>query len=186
LAKKEIKDLVEKIGKLVILPADEEPVLATVTDKEKLKDQPLFAKAENGDKILIYAKAQKAYIYNPTKNVIVDVVPVNVGDGVISITGVDANNPLKIALINGSKTVGATSILEQRIEDRKIVGLSVTTKSTAKTTDYQKTLVIDLTGKWGSQATQLAQLVGGQVATQSSEIIPSNTDLMVILGADFK
>lgn len=62
LAKKEIKDLVEKIGKLVILPADEEPVLATVTDKEKLKDQPLFAKAENGDKILIYAKAQKAYI----------------------------------------------------------------------------------------------------------------------------
>ena len=37
LTKQETKELVEKIGKLVLLPADEEPILATVTDKEKLK-----------------------------------------------------------------------------------------------------------------------------------------------------
>lgn len=186
LAKQETKNLVAKVGLLVILPTGEDPVVATVTDKDKLKDQPVFAKAENGDKILIYSLVQKAYIYNPTKNIIVDVVPVNLGDGAVSITGVDANNPLKIALVNGSKTVGATTTLEQRIKDKKIAGLTVTTKATAKTSDYQKTLVIDLTGKWGSQATQLASLVGGQVATQSAETIPSNTDLMVILGADFK
>lgn len=186
IAQDETNSIMEKVGKLVMLPTDETPVLATVTDKDKLKDQSLFAKAENGDKILVYSSAQKAYIYNPGKNVIVDVVPVNVGDGSVTITGTDVNNPLKVILLNGSKTVGATASLEQRIKDKKVLGITVSAKEPAKTSDYQKTLVIDLAGKWGSQAAQLAQLLGGQVATQSAETIPSNTDLMVILGADFK
>lgn len=185
IAKEETARVVALVGKLVILPEGEEPVIATVTDKEKLKDQPVFVKAENGDKILIYSIAQKAYIYNPTKNVIVDVVPVNIGDGSITITGTDINNPLKVVLVNGTKTVGLTNTLEQRIKDKKVLGISVTAKSTAKTSDYQKTLVIDLTGKWGSQATQLATLVGGEVATQSAEDRPA-ADLMVIVGSNFK
>ncbi len=185
IAKEETAKVVALVGKLVILPEGEEPVIATVTDKEKLKDQPVFAKAENGDKILIYSIAQKAYIYNPTKNVIVDVVPVNIGDGSITITGTDINNPLKVVLVNGTKTVGLTNTLEQRIKDKKVLGISVTAKSTAKTSDYQKTLVIDLTGKWGSQATQLATLVDGEVATQSAEDTPA-ADLMVIVGSNFK
>jgi len=185
IAKEETAKVVALVGKLVILPEGEEPVMATVTDKEKLKDQPVFAKAENGDKILIYSIAQKAYIYNPTKNVIVDVVPVNIGDGSITITGTDINNPLKVVLVNGTKTAGLTNTLEQRIKDKKVLGISVTAKTTAKTTDYQKTFVIDLTGKWGSQAIQLAQLVGGEVATQSAEDRPT-ADLMVIVGSNFK
>lgn len=185
IAKEETARVVALVGKLVILPEGEEPVVATVTDKEKLKDQPVFAKAENGDKILIYSAAQKAYIYNPTRNVIVDVVPVNTGDGSITITGTDINNPLKVVLVNGTKTAGLTNTLEQRIKDKKVLGISVTAKSTAKTTDYQKTLVIDLTGKWGGQAIQLAQLVGGEVATQSAEDRPV-ADLMVIVGSNFK
>lgn len=186
IAKEETAKIVALVGKLVILPEGEEPILATVTDKEKLKDQIAFVKADNGDKILIYSIAQKAYIYNPTKNVIVDVVPINMGDGSITISGTDVNNPLKLVLVNGTKKSGVTNILEQRFKDKKVLGISVTARSTAKTTDYQKTLVIDMTGKWGSQATQLAQLIGGQVATQSAEDKPENSDLMVILGADFK
>ena len=185
IAKEETAKIVALVEKLVILPEGEEPVLATVTDKEKLKDQPVFAKAENGDKILIYSIAQKAYIYNPTKNVIVDVVPVNIGDGSITISGTDVNNPLKVVLVNGTKTVGVTNTFEQRIKDKKVLGISVTAKTTAKSSDYQKTLVIDLTGKWGSQAIQLAALVDGEVATQSAEDKP-NADLMIIVGSDFK
>jgi hypothetical protein len=186
-ATQETKDLIAKVGKLVMLPTDEEPVLATVTDKEKLNDQPLFAKAENGDKILIYAKAQKAYIYNPAKDVLVDVVPVNIGTSQqTAITGVDVNNPLKVVLVNGTKTVGVTNTLEQRIKDNNIAGITVVAKTTAKMTNYQNTLVLDLTGKWATQAAQFAGLVGGKVATESAEIKPTDADLMVILGADFK
>ena len=47
LEKLETKLLVEKIGKLIELPGDEIPTVATVSDKEKLRNQPFFAKAQN-------------------------------------------------------------------------------------------------------------------------------------------
>lgn len=186
IAKEETARVVALVGKLVILPADEEPVLATVTDKEKLKDQPLFAKAENGDKVLIYSKAQKAYVYNSVKNVLVDIVPINIGETQIAITGVSDSNPIRLVLVNGTKTTGLTSVLEQRIKDRKIAGVSILGKATAKTTEYQKTQVVDISGKWGTQAREVAQLVGGEAATESAEIWPATADLMIIVGADFK
>lgn len=185
IAREEIKSLVEKLSKLVVLPEGEDPVVATVTDKEKLKDQPVFARAENGDKILIYAKAQKAYIYNPGKNVLVDVVPVNIGNQQITITGVDEKNPLKVALVNGTKTDGVTGELEKRINEKKIPGVTVVSKATAKMDSYERTLVLDVDGKHGKQAAEMALLVGGIVATESAETFP-RADLMIIVGADFK
>lgn len=184
-AKEEIKELVSKLSKLVVLPEGEEPVVATVTDKEKLKDQPVFAKAENGDKILIYSKAQKAYIYRPGSNLLIDVIPVNIGNQQITITGVDEQNPLMVALINGSKNVGITNELEKRILEKNIPGVSVVSKATAKSDAYEKTLVLDITGKLAKQAAEVALLVGGEVATQSAETFPK-ADLMIIIGADFK
>ncbi|MBX4187003.1 MAG: hypothetical protein KW802_01945 [Candidatus Doudnabacteria bacterium] len=67
------------VGKLLVLPAGETPTLATVTEPDKLKDQPFFAFAKKGDKVLIYTKAKKAVLYNPTENKIVEVAPVNIG-----------------------------------------------------------------------------------------------------------
>lgn len=77
IAKQETAQLVGKVGKLMDLPADETPSIATVTDKEKLKDQPFFANAENGDKVLIYAKAQKAILYRPASDKIIEVMPIS-------------------------------------------------------------------------------------------------------------
>jgi len=181
----EVKQLVEKISKLVVLPSDEEPVVATVTDKEKLKDQPVFAKTENGDKILIYSNAKKAYVYRPSNNIIVDVIPVNIGNDQVTLKGIDEKNPLKLALINGSKNVGMAVELEKRMMDRKIPGLMISLKATAKSNDYAKTLVIDQTGKYKEQVSQLAMLLNGEVATNSAED-RANADVMIIIGADFK
>lgn len=185
MAKKEAADLVSKISKLVVLPSGEEPVVATVTDKEKLKDQPVFSKTENGDKILIYSNAKKAYIYRPDKNVVVDVIPVNMGENKIAISGVDANNPIKVALVNGTTTANLAGELEKRILDKKVEGLKVVSKASGKMTNYAKTLVIDLTGKYQKQVEEIAKLVEGEVATTSAETKPAG-DVMVIIGANFK
>ena len=77
-AEEEAEELVRIVGKLIILPKDEVPTIATVSDPEKLKDQPFFAKAKVGDKVLLYAKAQKAYLYDPLVNRILEVAPINV------------------------------------------------------------------------------------------------------------
>lgn len=185
IAKEEVKQLVEKVAKLVVLPEGEDPVVATVTDKEKLKDQPVFSKSENGDKILIYSNAKKAYVYRPDKNVIIDVIPVNLGDTTVNVAGVSADAPLKVALVNGTGIANKAGELEQRIKDKKIVGIEIVTKSTAKFSGYKRTVVIDLTGKLVEQTKSLASLLDAEVATETSEIKP-NADVMVIIGENFK
>ena len=78
-AQEEVKSLVIKVGKLIVLPEGEEPTVATVTDPELLKDQPFFANAKTGDKVLIYTNARKAILYNPEENKIIEVAPVSIG-----------------------------------------------------------------------------------------------------------
>ncbi|MBI5022764.1 MAG: hypothetical protein HZC05_01180 [Candidatus Magasanikbacteria bacterium] len=75
-AQRETEALVLTLGKLMELPADETPTVATITEKEKLKDQPFFAKAENGDKLLAYTKTQQAILYRPSINKIINVGPI--------------------------------------------------------------------------------------------------------------
>ncbi|MEN9622140.1 MAG: hypothetical protein RLZZ67_574 [Candidatus Parcubacteria bacterium] len=80
----EVKDVAARISKLMVLPSDELPTLATVSDPEKLKDQPFFANAKAGFKVLVYTKAQKAVLYDPTANKIVEVAPINSNVGATS------------------------------------------------------------------------------------------------------
>lgn len=73
----EIENVLMSVGKLIRLPEDEVPTVATVSEPEKLKDQSFFAHATVGDKVLIYTKARKAYLYNPRDNILIEVAPIN-------------------------------------------------------------------------------------------------------------
>ncbi len=77
-ATEQTKAVVDKVGKLIALPSDETPSLATVQDKTKLKDQPFFKNAVNGDKLLLYIKARKAILYRESSNKIIEVAPINI------------------------------------------------------------------------------------------------------------
>lgn len=76
---KEAAAVVERVGKLMILPTDETPTIATVSDPAKLRDQKFFTNAKEGDKVLIYTHAGKAILYDPAANKIVEVAPINLG-----------------------------------------------------------------------------------------------------------
>ena len=78
-AQEETKKILSKVSALIILPEGENPIVSTVIDPKKLKDQPFFAKANAGDKVLIYTNAKRAILYNPVLNKIVEVAPVNIG-----------------------------------------------------------------------------------------------------------
>ena len=80
LAQQEVQKVVAEVSRLIVLPEGETPTIATVTDPDLLKDQPFFAKAQKGDKVLIYTNAKKAILYNPTSNKIVEVAPLNIGN----------------------------------------------------------------------------------------------------------
>ncbi|HUC89742.1 MAG TPA: hypothetical protein VMR45_02985 [Patescibacteria group bacterium] len=67
----------KRVSRHYQLPAGETPALATVTDKKSLQT-PFLQQANNGDKILIYQKAQRVIIYRPDTDKIIDVGPVSV------------------------------------------------------------------------------------------------------------
>lgn len=75
---KELESTIEKVGKIVLLPTGETPTLATVTDKERLSNQDFYENARNGDKVLIYASARKAFLYRPSTGQIIAIAPVTV------------------------------------------------------------------------------------------------------------
>lgn len=66
-----------QVGRHYVLPTNETPVLATVTDSTKL-ETPFLKQAKNGDKILLYQKNALAIIYRPSIDRIVAVGPVTI------------------------------------------------------------------------------------------------------------
>lgn len=76
----EAKQLASEVGKLIELPSDEVPTIATVTDATKVQDKPFFAKAQNGDKVLLYAKSSKAVLYRPSAKKLIEVSALNLSE----------------------------------------------------------------------------------------------------------
>ena len=89
------KEIIDKVSKLIELPK-EAPTIATVTDAGKLKDQPFFLKAQNGDKVLIFQKAKKAILYREGINKIIDVAPVNINEPTPSVSPIPTVTPTRV------------------------------------------------------------------------------------------
>src|SRR3989338_10974629 len=137
----DVQALVEKVGKLIKLPDGELPTIATVTDLERLKNQPFFAKAKIGDKVLLYTQNKKAILYDPVDNLIVEVGPLVIptpslqqATASTSAAPVAENSPgiaglqtkvsqspvtlLKVALINGSGNRDILNNFEKEIASK--------------------------------------------------------------------
>jgi hypothetical protein len=69
----EVKNAVDKVSKLMYLPEDEVPTVATIKNLDSLKNQPFYQNAKVGDMVLFYSKAKKAILYDPNSNKIVNV-----------------------------------------------------------------------------------------------------------------
>lgn len=179
-AKQEIQALVTRVGKLIELPA-QEPTVATISDKEKLKDQAFFAKAENGDKVLIYTQDRKAILYRPSTNKIIEVSVVNLGEAALASPSAQVSSTVKVAIYNGTNTVGLTAKIESQLK-AKISNLEVVSKENAKKRDYTKTVVVVLTPGASLEAQQIAQLLGATVGTLPEGEARPNADIAVIIG----
>ena len=69
------KQIVEKVKKHFVIPDNVDPTVATIVDANTLKARNEFYKnAKNGDNLIV--TPTRAILYDPDKDIILDVVPV--------------------------------------------------------------------------------------------------------------
>lgn len=186
-AQEEIRALTEKVGRHIQLPGNETPTVATVSDTSKLAGQPFFAKAETGDRVLIFTQTGKAILYRPEIDKIIEVAPVNLQPDVAGTSTASAQLlTATLAIYNSTSTAGLASVAEKKIK-ALTEQIQVTSKANSKKDNYAKTMVIVLNQNAGSLGAKLAEMVKAEV----SAVVPDgetkpNTDLLLILGEDFK
>lgn len=184
-AQMEQKNLVERVGRLIALPQGEEPAIATVSDVAKLKNQPFFVNAKNGDRVLIYSKAKKAILYDPIANKILEVGPVDLGQSAPTPSVASLPDSVRVTINNGTTIVGLAAKIEQQLLSTSSVKIDVVSKGNAKYRTYTKPLVIDLSGTNSQTATQIAEIIGGEVGQlPKDESKPDNVDILVIAGQE--
>lgn len=72
----ETATLIAAVSKLILLPENESPVVATIVNSAKLAEtQPFYKGSQDGDKLLIFPESEKALIYSPARNILVSVGP---------------------------------------------------------------------------------------------------------------
>lgn len=77
---RELQRMQARISKVLVLPENEIPTLATIDDVAKLEKNPFLKQAKNGYKLLIYQQAKKAILYDPEIRKVVDVAPITVDE----------------------------------------------------------------------------------------------------------
>lgn len=177
-AQEEARKLVAEVGKLMVLPNNELPTVATVTDINKLKDQVFFQQAKNGNKVLIFTNAKLAILYDPQIHKIVNVGPVNIG------TQPNQPTQAKIDLRNGTDINGLTTKVDAQLQ-KAFPGLAIVKKEQGTNSTYDRTIVVALNPIAKDAALTLAKFFNASVVDlPSQEEKPDSIDILIILGKD--
>lgn len=90
----------------------------------------------------------------------------------------------KLVILNGTRGKGVAASASARI--RSQLDVSVVRLSNAQNI-YTSSVIVDLTGKNGSTIGKITKVIGGQKsALPTGETKPTNADILIILGSDFK
>ena len=193
LNQKEVDTIIASVGKLIDIPKDEAPTVATVTDATKLRQQQnFFKKAQNGDQVLIYTGVKKAILYRPSANKIVDVAPVNIQPNAgESVAGANTTQPglspavakISVTMYNGTETPGLTYKIETPLTDR-FTDVTVASRQASLKKNYPRSMLIDISKKYSAKAKEIANFLNVPVTTLPLGEVALPTDLLIIVGKD--
>jgi hypothetical protein len=184
----EVSGLTAKVGELMDLPNNEEPMVATVSDVTKLANQPFFAKALNGDKVLAYTKNKKAILYRPSTNKIIEVTFYEPQGEQISSESAQPqptssqSKKVKVFIFNGTQKAGLAKTRGTELSN-KLKNLEISGTGNAKG-NFEESIVIDLSKSNKDLSNQIASELKGKVGNMpSGEEQPDGVDILVILGS---
>ncbi len=189
--KNEVEVIMKRISEVFLLPS-EIPTVATISDKEKLKGQTFFDKAENGDKLLLFTNSNLAILYRDSIGKIIEISQISVANSpqiemaptIVPTETLKEDLKIKVALYNGSQKVGQTTKFEKEILE-KVGNFEVIKKIDAKN-NYEKSLVVDISGNYSEVAKSLAEKIDVEIAPLPEGEINIETDLLIIIGENWE
>jgi len=159
-----------QLKKIILLPDDVSPTIAIISDADALRvSQPsFFANAKNDDRLIIYP--DKAIIFDAKANKIIQVGPVQY-----------STQAPTFALYNGTQSLQAVTTYERKL---LLVIQNAQVKLRANAVgDYDKTLIIDVTGKNSANIQAIADALSATISgLPVSEKAPEGVDYLIIIG----
>ena len=175
----EVKQAVEKVGKLILLPT-ETPVMAKVTDPAKLSGQVFFKHASAGDIILMYKGAKEAILYDPVKNLIINVAPLNLEEPTPTPVIITTHSNARVVIYYNPNGQGYDANLENQLAKEKHINILRRVKANQ---DYSQMQVVVLNKSFAGQASKLANDLKVSLSTQVPSGASSQTaDILIIAG----
>lgn len=127
LIKIESQKILSNVGEMFLLPKDEIPTIATITDKNQLEKSDFYKQTDNGDKLIIYSKNQLAIVYRPSINKIITSAKIN------SSNNIDIVKNISIKIYNASGVTGLAEKYKNELEKLKTTELIISTDNYVNT-----------------------------------------------------
>ncbi len=172
----QLQKVLADVGKIMYLPADETPTLATVTDQSKLQGS-LKSIAKTGDDVLIYQKHSEAIVYRPSAHKIVAVEPILLGKQP------DAALTASVAVLNGS---GNPAAMQQFISNLYKIYPNVTLAYKTTAPREFPTTILFAQQLNDPLANEVAQSLGIQAGQVPLGVSDSLAQLTFIIGKDYQ
>lgn len=175
------RNFIAEVGRSINLPSDEKPSIVTVSDVEKLANQPFFKNAKQDDKVLIYSNNKKIILYRPSERRVIEAGTVNINQQAVA---GEATQAARLAIYNGTDRGGLTQEFDDDIK-KILPTVEIVGRINAAKNTYTETLIVDLDGRHGASAKLLADGMKAKVGgLPEGEQKPVNTDILIILGKD--
>jgi hypothetical protein len=193
----QVAQLVARISKFIVVPADEKPSVVVIKGVEQLAAQQAFYKgAKDGDVLVLYSS--RAFIYVAAADKLIIVGPVvridappsygQVASGSASATPTPSTTPsvtpkpITVDVRNGTSTAGLAGATASALKKNTLVTIGKVGDASGS---YTATVVVDLSKDAGKSATvaQIAASLGVSVVTTLPKGETASTaDALVIVG----
>lgn len=194
--------VIARISKHVALPTGETPLVGTVTNAAALRsDQDFFAAVENGDVVVLYQKYQRAILYRPSRDILVNMGPIVLpppvtdrGNAAVATAKPSVPpaqqpspsvvaGPLKLDIRNGSKTGGIAAQLGKSLGAQANLYQVISVAPAARTT-YRGTTLVILPGVDSARVEELKKKLGNPAIVNELPAGENKTtaDCVIILG----
>jgi hypothetical protein len=191
-SKDDVKSLVARVARHIVVNEGEDPTIATIEDADLLRAQsPTFYKdAQNGDRLLVWS--DKAVLYSTSRDLLLAVMPVSLpppadaSSTSMAQTTTSTTEVVEQATIevrNGTRTSG---LGRKMVDTLKAAGLTVLPATDARLKTYEKTVIIvkDATASFPKTLQTIKEITNAEVVPASLEEGQLKGDIVVIVGAD--